>query len=802
MTKDLHTVVYTAFFTFFFFFVNTTLAQTIFYVDQNATGSNDGLSWANAMTDIQQALATASEGDEIWVVAGTYLPGDTLTSTFFIEKNVRLYGGFAGNETILAERDPALFETILSGDLNNDDLPGDFEYNRADNVRNVLLVSDAVTNATLIDGFTIRGGHAAGDDSEFFFRRGGGLFSFGAPVVRQCVFQGNFADAEGGGAYFHGPKTAGALVDNCLFSANNAKNGAGAMVFYTGAGMVTFENCSFEKNSASENGGAIQVFNSNFQAVYSTFTNNNAGRNGGAIDSRTNTDDLETTLVNCVFLDNKSRTGGAVRWQTSSGLGSHNNRLTATACTFSANRAILADTTEQGELRGGALSVNIDRTTNDAVVRLDDCVFAGNNSGQEGSAVHASLEGLGIDFQANNCFFGENNAATNGGLLLHASDLATGEIKLNDCLFFLNTAQKGGALLIEGEKVSSLSFLVQNSIFAQNFAEISGAGLYAQSKESAVVALWLSNCQFDGNSSQQLGGALCLAAGNPGLQVAAHACLFTENLSPHGAAIATVLLENQPAAGAFLALDNCLLTGQKGATSVVYNVSFPDLRLVNCTSAGNLAGSLLSDTEGGWTLQNSIFFNPPFQELQYLNGGAAIVSKGGNIAWDGSLFSFFNGTDQLNTDPLFDDSGSFPYELSQNSPAVDGGILPDDVPLSDFAGNARVNGCIDAGAFESPYLVSSECLTPWRERLDGFSRLSVSPNPVEDFLSLTLENDWQGTVHLRILNLLGQEVESSVLLKNNDPENWQLNLNSLQSGIYSVQLSNGSQSRVGLFVKN
>ena len=116
----------------FILFVSSQALAVIRYVKPIASGTGDGSSWVNASGNLQAMINIASPTmDELWVAAGTYFPtaypsgcatcGTASTTnrnnTFLLKSGLRIYGGFAGNETNRATRNSHLNETILSGDL-------------------------------------------------------------------------------------------------------------------------------------------------------------------------------------------------------------------------------------------------------------------------------------------------------------------------------------------------------------------------------------------------------------------------------------------------------------------------------------------------------------------------------------------------------------------------------------------------------------------------------------------------------------------------------------------------------------
>jgi hypothetical protein len=307
-------------------------------VRQGAPPGGNGLTWATAYNDLQAGLnAAAGSGgqiDELWVASGMYLPTqridptDPTTVCFSLQQGVAIYGGFAGTETVLSQRNPAVNVTTLAANPPP--------------ISNVVHAQNVGSSAVL-DGFRIT------DATPGVNQAAGILILTASPTIRNCTITGNGAGAvyiAGGSPGFH----------NCAFTNNSMVVGRSAIriifgsPFFesgtvsgntvnltSGAGVVgagaIFHRVTFAGNNSPDiDGGAAAVNDCIFAGC--TFSGNSAV-SGAAVAGNAN------TFISCAFRANVSfGTLGAVH-------GNFNNFIN---CTFRDNRA---DAQQGGSGAGG-----------------------------------------------------------------------------------------------------------------------------------------------------------------------------------------------------------------------------------------------------------------------------------------------------------------------------------------------------------------------------------------------------------------------------------------------------------------
>lgn len=374
-------------------------AQARVFVRAGAPDGGDGSSWANAHARLETALS-AHPGEEIWVAHGRYTPppnpDPNLTpseqrrkTSFLIPPGTRIYGGFAGSESTLEQRDVRANSTVLSGDMQADDgnrdargvtpTPDDIA---GDNARHVVRFDATIWNAgngadigpdTVLDGFVISGGFA----SEDLYEAGGGgavciagyeSGSIGrcSPTLRHLEFVGNLAgDGTGTG-------------------------GGGAFAVYSGGAPAApdVQNVVFRNNRSTSDGGAVKA-SSYWTVLAPRFTDvefrDNEAVSGGALAL---TDFFDATVDRALFSGNHAR-----------------RNLPEDTDSFS---------------NGGALYINGGFVYEDSFARLrvSNAVFVGNEAENLGGAVMNVSNGAATRVELVNSSFSGNRARLGGVLFV------------------------------------------------------------------------------------------------------------------------------------------------------------------------------------------------------------------------------------------------------------------------------------------------------------------------------------------------------------------------------------------------
>lgn len=334
------------------------------YVNQNATGNNDGSTWTDAYNNLQNAIDNASNNDQLWVASGTYLPTGyavnseqgTRDQTFLINKPLYIYGGFNGTETDFNQRDISANLTILSGDLNNDDnaIITTSETTRQDNVFHVVSLKGNFSTGGELDGFIVSGGNAnsntfdldcaTAQTQQYDNRRGAAIFKnpdgAGRKVfikIKNCIIENNSAlgmavshsmnpcgasntltelDFENAiirnnysvdysniyySASAYGIKRYGSLI-NCLVYDNITVNQASALTLSADASHLNNLSVDIINSTFTQNSGNSTVINLSNASKANIFNTIIYGNNGASFSQTGQIPSVQNNLIENGFL--------------------------------------------------------------------------------------------------------------------------------------------------------------------------------------------------------------------------------------------------------------------------------------------------------------------------------------------------------------------------------------------------------------------------------------------------------------------------------------------------------------------
>ncbi len=228
-------------------------AQTTYFVSNSGNDSNDGLSWATAKATINGAMAliTSPNDDSVFVATGTY-PACT------IKNGTHVYGGFAGTENHLYERQPLTYGiaadsscTIIDAQHDNNyavQINSYFHYNGSYHCRE-----------NTFDGFYVTGGNQYGIRDE----------ANNTHTISNCTMTGNACGLYLGMSYSNSYYNAAFQVSDCKIYGNTL---SGGVRMYSGSqsygATYEFNNCEITGNTGSQCGGIW--FDANYTTPYNT----------------------------------------------------------------------------------------------------------------------------------------------------------------------------------------------------------------------------------------------------------------------------------------------------------------------------------------------------------------------------------------------------------------------------------------------------------------------------------------------------------------------------------------------------
>jgi hypothetical protein len=236
------------------------------------------------------------------------------------------------------------------------------------------------------------------------------------------------------------------------------------------------------------NGGGL-----NFSFVNATLRNllfvqnhtGSSGEGGAAKLYGCGSPDRPLAFINCNFVENSSRWGGALHTENSS--------VEFTECTFERNSA---GQHGAGQSAGGAVMTN--NWGIDGIVRFTRCLFRLNSTGQSGGALSIS-SGWAV---ADRCLFTQNYGGQYGGAVNISSQKS---VLFSQCTFTRNDASVppgytgwGGAIYIWDGWIAHPYVYLVNCTVCDNSAERFG-GIYAGGNGSAPPNLRIFNSIIYGN---------------------------------------------------------------------------------------------------------------------------------------------------------------------------------------------------------------------------------------------------------------------------------------------------------------
>lgn len=440
----------------------TPAPRKVVFVKVDGSGSGDGTSWNNAMsqTDLGKKLYAnqIDAGNTICMAAGTYdkinSQNDGETGEFRILRSIIVQGGYPADITgdDIDITYPSAHKTIISGA----------------NARRSLTVRNNTT-------VTLKGLDITGGKLTQFAGAGFSVEVNSTTNMHYCKIYGNVNDGggNGGGVYVQAGSTLN--CENTEITGNTAAKHCGGLLVDGDNALATLKNCKVDGN-ISTGGWGGGFFVTKGKAVFENTEisgNSTTGtdtRGGAALISNGATVEMKQ----CVVKNNTAKAqAGAFMIETATVYFSHTE--------MTGNKA---------GSRGGAIQMaNSSGFATGADVYLESCYLSGNQVGQFGSAIHV-LNAASLLYMANTTITGNIGTDTCGAL--NFSNSSNPRVLIS-CTIAENI-QTGGAdqgidIRCEAPNLSLINSVVTNSAADKFSLFISGTNTAASGGGNVIGRL-------------------------------------------------------------------------------------------------------------------------------------------------------------------------------------------------------------------------------------------------------------------------------------------------------------------------
>ena len=317
-----------------------------------------------------------------------------------------------------------------------------------------------------------------------------------------------------------------------------------------------------------------------------------------------------------------------------------------------------------------------------------------------------------------------------------------------------------------GSIINSNNFSLHDVVFKNNVGGEAFTFGHANTMVTFYDTLRLFNCYFEGNKPEynnpegEFGGGLVVLgqASTPGLITGyLYNCLFEDNLTKEHPYGGPSFISLGLGFGSKVNAVNCSFGDNTSENEVGANIGVTynsDLYVYNSIMYGNYPAEFymyaFADEDCSLSIYHSL-----------VSGGEAgiqILTPGNSVYYD---------VTNIDTDPLWDTAGPWPYTLLQGSPCIDAGTLnlpPGiELPEYDLAGNPRVWGeSVDMGAYEYGPWVRVPSAPGSKFKVQGSTRISVSPNPFEYGTYIRYELHEKGRLNISVYSLAGRKVKTLI----------------------------------------